>query len=217
MATINELFTKHGVENATLEAELNVLLTSAGSQNTGIPKDRFDKVIGERNQLRADVSERDATIAENAATIETQNASIDSLKSIETEFTTLKDAENKKQLDQWNERKKVLAVDDSNPGYDNVQKVLHKFQMGDDLTSDQVKANNNLFDTYEEINHFAKDDKDYPNGKKARSDKAPKLNPFDLKDGVRGAFRDMMEAIRISREDPALAKKLAEDAMDFKE
>ena len=217
MATLKELLTKHGVENATLESEINVLITSAGSQNSGIPKDRFDKVIGERNQLRADVSELEATIAEMKGSVETTNSELTRLKGIETEYTTLKEAGNKAELEKWNKRKKILEVDETSPDWDKVQKVLHKFNIGDDLTPDQVRANNNLFETYEEVDYFAKDDKEYPDGKKPGKTKQPKTNPFDLKDGVKGAFRDMAECIRITREDPALAKKLADEAKDFKE
>jgi len=217
MATLKELLAKHGVENANLEAEVNVLLTSAGSQNAGIPKDRFDTVIGERNQLRADVSERDATIAEINATIETQKADIDRLSGIEVEYKTFKDAENKRELDKWIERKKVLMVDDSNPDYEKVQKVLHKFNVSEELTPEQIKSNNTLFETYEEVDYFAKTDNKYPDGKKPGAQKLPKLNPFDMINGVKGAFRDMNEVVRIGREDPELAKKLLSEAKSYKE
>jgi len=217
MATIKELFAKYGVENTALESEVSVLVSTAGSQNTGIPKDRFDAVIAERNELRADKAEFEATKANLENTITTQKEEIDNLKGIETQFKTFKDAENKRELDKWNERKKILAVDDSHAGYDKIQKIIRKFDMGDEITPEQAKANNNLFETYEEIDYFDKDDNNYPPGTKPGGTKSPKLNPFDLLNGVKGAFRDMAECNRLFRADPAKAKQLMESAGEYKE
>ena len=217
MATVKELFAKHGVENAVLELEVDALITSAASKNTGIPKGRFNEKIEECNELRADNTELEAKVLLSTKTIETQKAKINELEGIETEYKAFKEAENKRELEKWNERKKLLTIDDSDAEYDKVQKVIHKFILTDEITPEQVKANNNLFETYEEVDYFAKTDTDYEDGKKPQGGKKPKLNPFDLKDGISGAFRDMKEAIRISKEDPAQAKKLIESAGVFKE
>jgi len=217
MATIKELFAKYGVENTALESEVSVLISTAGSKNTGISKDRFDEVIGQRNDLRADVSELEATKVRLESTVTTQKEEIDKLKGIETKFNTFKEAENKRELDKWNDRKKVLAVDDSHSDYDKIQKIIRKFDMADEITPEQIKANNNLFETYEEIDYFTKDENNYPPGTKPGGTKSPKLNPFDLLNGVKGAFRDMGECIRISKADPARAKQLQESAGEYKE
>ena len=217
MADIKKLFADASVENATLQAEVESLITIAESKTTGIPQSRFSEKVRECNELRADKTELESKITQSDTTIEQQNAEIDRLKVIETEFSGYKDIEHKGQLDKWNERKKVLLIDDADPEFDKVQKVIHKFNMEDEITAEQVKANNNLFETYEEVDYFAVTDNGYKDGKKPSGAKLSKTNPFDLKNGINGAFRDMTEAFRISKEDPAKAKQLRESAGSFKE
>ncbi len=217
MATVKELFAKHGVENATLSAEVESLIAIAESKTTGIPQGRFNEKVHECNELRADKVELEAKALLSIQTIATQKEEIKNLKGIETEFNAFKEAENKRELEKWNERKKVLTIDDSHSDYDKIQKIIGKFAMGETLTPEQIRSNNNLYETYAEIDYFEKEDNNYPPGGKPGGAKSPKLNPFDLQNGVKGNYRDMKEAIRISKEDPARAKQLQESAGVFKE
>ena len=215
--TIRELFVIAGVENAELVGKCESLLSIAESENTGIPKSRFNQKVGECNDLRADKVELEGKLETANNKIETQKAEIERLTGVETKFNEYKTIEDSKELAKWKEREKILNVPDTDPTYDDMQRIIGKFAIGQDITSEQARTNNNLFDVYEDAQYFENDDKKYPDGKKPKGVKLSKLNPFDLKDGVQGAFRDMGEAIRISKDDPALAKKLMQEATDFKE
>jgi len=191
------------------ETELMEDLSSANHES----KNRKDKI----RELTREIDNKVDSKEDFDEKLAKKDAEIDRLKLVEKDYKTHKESENKKELAKWEEHKKVLSIDDADPEFDKVQKVIHKFNMEDEITPEQVKANNNLFETYEEVDYFAKTDNNYPDGGKPGGPKPSKLNPFDLKDGVAGAFRDMVEAIRISKEDPAKAKQLRESAGVFKE
>lgn len=178
MQSVKELLAKHGVENATLESEISALITSAETKNSGIPKDRFDAVISERNGLRADKSELEAQITTLKQTIESKESEISRLTGIETQYTTMKTQAEQIELSKWQERKKVFAVDPADVNYEKIQKVVGKFALGDNLTPEQVSVNNKLFETYEEIGYFAIDDKNYVPGKKPGTGGQNEKNPF---------------------------------------
>jgi len=211
---LKELLAKHGVENATLESEISALITAAEQNNTGIPKSRFDAVIAERNELRADKAELESKIAELTGNIETLKTDNQTLRAIEKEYNDVKASRQKAELEKWNKRKEILNISEADPNFDKIQKVIGKFIMEDDLTPEQVRSNNNLFETYEEIDYFGKDTNTHPDGKKPGSAGSQKLNPFDM---VNGRIRDMREANRIYKTDPALAEKLRASAVEFKE
>ena len=214
--TVKELFANAGVENAGLVTEIESLLSIAESKNTGIPKSRFNEKVRECNELKADKVELENKVAELEGNIEKNNTEIERLKGVEVKFNEHRQKEDEKELAKWKEREKILTVTDADPTYDAMQRIINKFAIGE-VTPEQARANNNLFDVYDDAQYFKTEDKNYPNGKKPQGGKAPTLNPFDLKNGVKGAFRDVAEAMRITRDDPVMAKKLMSEASDYKE
>ena len=78
------------------------------------------------------------------------------MKGIEQEHQKVIDQKHQEQASLWEERRKVFEVDDSDPTYEKVQKIIGKFKLGEDLTPEQIEVNNNLYSTYAEIDYFGK-------------------------------------------------------------
>ena len=154
---LKELFAKHGVDNAELLAEVEGQLTAAESKQTdGIPYKRFKEKVEEVNNLKADLAEKEIKIEKLESKSKTVAEEVNRLKGIEAKHQKVVEATQKKQADLWESRKKVFEVAESDPTFEKVQKIIGKFKIGDELTPDQIEVNNNLYDTYDEIEYFGK-------------------------------------------------------------
>lgn len=187
--TVKELFTKHGIDNAELQAEVEVLLTTAESKKTdGIPLGRFNVKVKECNDLRADKVELEQTITDQKTNIETLETNNKELKKVQKEFDIYKKGEATKFAEKWNGRKAVFDIEDTDPEYEKVNKIKHKFHFAEEdkeLTAEQVIANNTLYDTYDEIGYFKKDKSDLEDGKSAKGEPKDKFeDPLDQLDKI---------------------------------
>ena len=168
---LSEIRTKLGDEEAS----------KIGAQLSAIERE-VESVVSELNYAESESIGRKKTIRELKAQIEETGDSesdwkeklkkkddeIKRLKSIEKEHTEYVAAEQKKHADIWAARAKKFEVEESDPIYPKVQEVVSKFTFGTEetpLTPEQVKANNALFEIYDEIGHFGKPDKKDIDGK----------------------------------------------------
>jgi len=156
-------------------------LSKITSQLSAIERD-YDGVVEDLHSANGESKKRKEKIRELTAQIEETGDSesdwkeklkkkddeIKRLKSIEKEHTEYVAAEQKKHADIWATRAKKFEVEESDPLYPKVQEVISKFSFGTEetpLTPEQVKANNALFEIYDEIGHFGKPDKKDIDGK----------------------------------------------------
>lgn len=157
---VKELLAKHGVDNAELMTAIEGLLATAESKNTdGIPQSRFNQVVKERNDLRADLAEKQSEIDQLKAKVDGDAKEITRLKSVETKFNDFKTAEETKVLNAWSEKAKVFSVPDSDPTFEKVEKIRGKFKFpGKDetLTAEQAQHNLEIFNVIEETGYFGK-------------------------------------------------------------
>lgn len=219
MATVKELFANAGVDNAELEAEIESLLTTAMSKKIeGIPKSRFKEKVDECNNLKADLAEKESEIDKLNKKIGKSDEELTGLQIIKKNYESMMKTEAEVQLKKWEERWKILDVDESDTNYERMNKIKSKFANNseglDKLKPEEIKANNVLFDVYDDAEYF-KDIAGPPDGKKPVGEKPPKLNPFDWHKGQKGKLRDYGQATKMYLSNPELAKKMEAEAKEF--
>lgn len=152
---------------------------STETKNTDrtIPYPRFKEVIAERNDLQAEVAEREATIDNLKKSQSDFKEKIADLNESKAELDEWKQERHEKNLAQWEQKRKVFDVEEGDPNYEKVEKIKHRFKTGEDLSPSEVAQNLEILKTYEEINYFAQDDTSSgfntkkPDGKPAKNTK----------------------------------------------
>lgn len=144
-------------------------ISSAGSQKTdGIPTDRFNEVIKQRNELKADLAEVKSELEGLQSKVEQKDSQLQDMETYKTQYEEWKKSENEKQKQLWEQRKQLLNVDETDPRKEKIDKIIGKFNMTDELKPEDIEANNSMFDIYNDVGFF---DKENPDLKK---DKSPK-------------------------------------------
>ena len=187
MSKVTDLFTKHGVESAELMASVEQIVKTAESNNTGIPQSRLSEVIGERNELRADVAELNATIAENKVKITGLETTVTESETYKTELTEFKHKAFKEKRDIWVEKSKVFNVEEDDKLYDKIQAIKADFIFHDkidDYTEQEIAQDISMLKPYEKIGYFGKpttteDDLDDSRGKGEENNKERGKSAFE--------------------------------------
>lgn len=158
MSRVTDLFTTHGVENAELIAGIEQLLTTAESKNTdGIPKGRFNEVVKERNELRADIEELNAKISGYETKLEASKEKLESAKAVQNELDEFKHAAFKEKRELWVEKAKLFNVAEDDKKYPDVIKIKDDFVFCDnidDYKESDIVQNLNMLKPYEKIGYF---------------------------------------------------------------
>ncbi len=63
-----------------------------------------------------------------------------------------------KNVENWEQKKKVLDVEEGDPNYEKVEKIKHRFKFGEELEPSEVAQNIEILKTYEEIDFFQKEE-----------------------------------------------------------
>lgn len=160
MSKVKSLFAQHGVEGAELIAGIEQLLTAAESNNTGVPISRLNEVIAERNNLRADKAEADATIEGLNSKLETAETELGvsggykaKLEAYETkEFGTMKSS--------WAETQKIFGIPETDKRFPKMEKIKSDFVIKeniDDYTKEEIAQNIAAYKPYEKMGYLAVD------------------------------------------------------------
>lgn len=160
MKTVKQLFADAGVENAELVASVEQLVESAETQNTGIPKDRFNQVIKERNEARADLAEKEAELTELQNKLETATDKVTELDKVKNDYESLKHEQFKKERDRWIEKAKVFDVEKDDKLFDRIEKIRGDFHFHDkveEYTPEEIAHNLQMAKPYEKIGYFQND------------------------------------------------------------
>jgi uncharacterized coiled-coil DUF342 family protein len=148
------------IRNDIISAVENAISTAESQKTEGIPTDRFNEVISERNNLRADLAETKSELDGLRSKINEKDSQIEEIQEYKTKYQEWKDKQNQKQQELWNQRKKMLEVEETDPHKEKIDKIIGKFNMDDNLKPEQVEANNKMFDIYDEVGFFNKESKD---------------------------------------------------------
>ena len=152
-----ELLKKHGIEDNIVISEVEGYVNSKLAENSdSIPKSRFDEVIKQRNELRADLSEREAKIENLNKKIETfDNSDLKAqLETFKTENETLKQNVYETKKAQW---EKVSGFFNDDNTKDKAEKIKKFFQFPEgeqDLTLDQIDNNLKEYERFEAAGVF---------------------------------------------------------------
>ena len=140
--TLQELFAKHGVESAELQAEVQGLLTTAESKKTdGIPMSRFSEKVQECNTLRADKVELESKITTLESSRTETTEEITRLKGIETKFNEYQTKSDSEVVENWKTKAKVFDLKDTNPNHERITKLKESFAFDEELTIEQTRKN----------------------------------------------------------------------------
>jgi predicted nuclease with TOPRIM domain len=138
---------------ADVRAELEAYLDSHLSENGGIPKSRFDEVIGQRNALREQ-------LAENTREIEALHTRFDSLPEIdslreENETLTRQVAETRRR--EWAQYEPLFRLEPGHPLYTKVQRIRDEFDIPEndtECTPETVERNLSAIRPYLNADYF---------------------------------------------------------------
>jgi len=178
MAKIQEVLAKHGVENAELIAELETVIQTAESKNTGdgIPYSRFKEKVSQYNNAVADNAELKTQLEQLNEKLNQSATQIGELSKYKTEFENVQKQKFEKNLEKWNSSKEIFNVAEGDKIFEKVAKVKHRFNLADDLTPDQIQSNLAMLDTYNEVGYFNMESKPTgytdakPNSEKLKGD-----------------------------------------------
>jgi len=151
---VKGLFTKYGVENAELLADIE----QAASKLQGIPAGRFRVVVGERNEARTKLAEQEVMIEGLNKTITAFDGERATLGEFKTKYEGIQAEAFRADKESWGEKAKMFNVEEGNVLFEKVSKIKDRFLTPTDreLTHDEVRQNLNNFKVYEDINYFGK-------------------------------------------------------------
>ncbi len=117
---------------------------------------------GEIRQLKSQLEEKgDFTETEKKL-----NAEIERLKKIETEYASVKTAEQKKVIDKWSEKAKAFDVDKTHKSFDKLTKLKEKFAFPDgEVDFETASKNLEKYELLESAGAFDVADTKTPNDK----------------------------------------------------
>ena len=95
-----------------------------------IPYPRFKEVISERNDLQAEIAEREATIDKLKKSQSNFKEKIADLNESKAELDEWKQKRHEKNLAQWEQKRKVFDVEEGDPNYEKIEKIKHRFKDG---------------------------------------------------------------------------------------
>lgn len=156
MTKLSEILSKHGIDNAELVAELESAITTEQSGKTidGVPYARFKEKVREYKELLAEKAEIEAKLEEVSNQYQESQKKIEELSQYETEYKNIQKQKFEEQLKKWNEYKSLLDIDESDKRFEKVAKIKDKFNLGDELSAEDVQRNLELFETFKEVGIF---------------------------------------------------------------
>lgn len=142
-------------ENETRENE-ELEQQTAGSEKPDrtIPYARFKQVISEKNNLQAEIAQKEVELEEWKKKYDTSAATIEELNKHKAELESIKKRQYEKNLSEWKSKENLFNVEEGDPNYEKVQKIKHRFKLGEELQPSEVAQNLEVLKTYEEINYF---------------------------------------------------------------
>jgi len=158
---------------------------------------RFKEVIREKNDLQAEIAQKEVEIENLKKKYETSTATIAELNKSKAELETIKKTQYEKNLSEWQSKQKVFEVAEGDPNYEKVQKIKHHFKFGEELSPSEVAQNIEILKTYDEIDYFQSDKN--PAG---FNSKKPQGKP--VVDGDFGGYKSIED---LARHDPNAAGK----------
>ena len=187
MVKLNEVLAKHEItdESAIADLEDYISKTLAAKSDNMIPKSRFDEVIEQRNQLKADLSEKDGEVNKLNKNITKLGKSGESLKILEDENKSLKAEVLNIRHEQWKSREHYFTDEEFKEKSDKIRDDFIFPEEDQELTLEQIEKNINAFKPYEKVNYFGIEPLD-PDGKKPKGIPPKEYkSPFDVFPGGR--------------------------------
>ena len=177
---LRDVLKKHEItdEKIVNDIEEYVSSTLADKSDNMIPKSRFDEVIKERNELRADLSEKDGEIGNLNAKIEKLSESEKTISVLEEDNKNLKKDLYDWKLGLWKE-KAVYFADDKFK--DKAEKIKDDFVFpdeGKELTLEQIEQNLKQIKPYEKAEYFEQR-KSFDGTKPKGTPPTPSKDPLD--------------------------------------
>ena len=158
MSKVSKLFADAGVDNAELITGVEQLLTTAESQKSdGIPKGRFNEVIAERNNLKADVAELEAKITGLETKLNDSKEKIKAAKAVQDELDEFKNKAFNENKGNWLEKSKVFYVGEDDKNFAKIEKIKGDFIFKDkpeEYTEQDIAHNLSMLKPYEKIGYF---------------------------------------------------------------
>jgi len=175
---LKQIADKMGSDNP----EVNSLLAAANREADNIIDD-LRNANSESKTRKEKIRELQSELENKADFSETEKklkAEIERLKTVETEYNTVKTAEQQKIVNTWKEKSKVFDVEKTAKNFDKISKLKTQFSFPDgEIDFDTAKSNLEKFSLLEVAEAFSVADGKTPNDKAPNpNDKTTESNPF---------------------------------------
>jgi len=162
--------------------EVSSLLAAANREADNIIDD-LKSANAESKQRKEKIRELQSELDGKGDFTETEKqlkAEIERLKKIETEYATVKTAEQKKVIDKWSEKAKAFDVDKTHKSFDKLTKLKEKFAFPDgEIDFETASKNLEKYELLESAGAFDVADTRTPNDKAPNPNSpTPDSNPF---------------------------------------
>jgi len=118
---------------------------------------RFKEVIREKNDLQAELAQKEAEVEQWKKKVEDSTAVIINLNKYKDELESIKKRQYEKNMSEWKQKENLFSVEEGDPNYEKVQKIKHRFKLGEELQPSEVAQNLEILKTYDEIDYFQPD------------------------------------------------------------
>jgi len=165
-------------EQSELKAQIAVVIREVDNVF-----DDLKSANAESKQRKEQIREMKSQLEEKGDFTETEKrlkAEIERLKKVETEYATVKTAEQKKVIDKWSEKAKAFDVDKTHKSFDKLTKLKEKFAFPDgEIDFETASKNLEKYELLESAGAFDVAEGKTPNDKAPNPNSpTPDSNPF---------------------------------------
>ena len=177
---LKKILAKHGVESAELLADLQAGIDNMDS----IPKTRFNEVIKQRNEAKADLAEKESQLSSLEEKVKALRNERKELAEYKTKWETAESERLASIKEEWAEKSKIFEIDETDKRFDTVKSLRESFvfaQEGEELSKDQLLSNIKQMRLLEKANVFEvkEEHPDYDRGKgKGTNTQGSVKNPY---------------------------------------
>lgn len=164
----------NGLLSEIVRAEDDLLSDRSAANNES--KSRKEKI----RELESNIEEINGKLSEYESKVANFENEKQDLISYKEKWEAEQEQRNEQNKQKWNELSKRFEVEETDPKFEQMQKLKAYYKFGDELTADDIKHNISLAEQHNELGLFTIEQKTPPNTKKPAGD-PPKnnvINPY---------------------------------------
>jgi len=137
---LKEILAKHSVDSAELLSDLEAFVDGMDT----IPKSRFNEVIKQRNEAKADLAEKESQVTDLSAKVNTLTEKEKELAAYKTKWEKTETERFENIKTKWENESKIFDIDETDKRFEKVNGVKDSFIFGTEekpLTQPDIEKN----------------------------------------------------------------------------